>query len=230
MNLDNYSNFYKIDPESKNLIETNLIYTPKISPDSSVMCMNFDFNDPYLSDRTFNNPNRQFYNKELVSYFFNREFKYFQKFQGKFYTPNILDIDLNLQRIFFEWGGKSCNHIIFSGESLNDYCSDWKDQLFEIINDIKNSGYCKASLYPHCFYIKNKRMYTFDYYGCAEISNPFVLINDIRGMMGISSIDRFEKATEGDYLNLNTFSKDALKMYVKWPEDALSNIYRRLYK
>jgi hypothetical protein len=230
MNLENYSNFYKIDPNSNNLIETNLIYTPKISSDNKTMCMSFDFYDPYLYNRNFDNPNRKFYNKELVNYFFNRELKYFQKFQGKFYTPKIVDIDEDTQRIFFEWGGKSCNHIIYSAESLTDYCIDWKDQLYNILKDIKESGFCKASLYPHCFYIRDRQLFTIDYYGCAEINDPYVKLDDIRGMMGVSSIERFNRATEGNYLNLFKFSLDALQTYVKWPDDALLEIYNKLYR
>lgn len=230
MNLENYSNFYKIDPVSKKLVETNLIYTPKVSSDNKIMCMSFNYYDPYLFGRTFDYPNRKFYNEELVSYFFDRELKYLKKFQGKFYTPRIIDIDENKQRIFFEWNGKSCNHIIYSGELLDNYCKNWKDQLYDILQDIKESNFCKASLYPHCFFIRNQKMFTIDYYGCSEVTDPYVKIDDIKGMMGTLSLERFQNATEGKYLNLLKFSMDALRTYVKWPDNALLEIYNKLYK
>jgi hypothetical protein len=48
-------------------------------------------------------------------------------------------------------------------------------------------------------------------------------------MIGKKSTHRFESATEGDRLNIETLYMEALEKYIEWPKDALKNIYRRLY-
>lgn len=225
-----YENFYKIDPDDRSLTETNLIYTPKLSSDNKIMCMSFDHEDPYQNREHSLNPNKNFYTEELVKFFFDRELNYFKKFQTKSYCPKIVDINVSEQKIFFEWEGVLCNHIVYSEESLDEYCPDWEQQLYLILKDIVDSGFLKVSLYPHCFFIREKKLYTFDFYGCADIDNPYVKIDNIRGMLGTNSIERFNRAAEGEYLNVSTLFREALSTYVKWPNDALSKIYRKLYE
>lgn len=227
--MDKYENFYKIDPDNGSLIGTNLIYTPKLSLDNKIMCMSFDHTDPYQNRKDSSNPNKNLYTKELVKFVFDRELNYFKKFQTKSYCPRIIEIDISEQKIFFEWEGLLCNHIIHSGKSLDEYCPDWEQQLFLIIKDIVDSGFIKVSLYPHCFFIREKKLYTFDFYGCADIDNPYVEIDKIKGILGNKNPERFIEANENGKLNILTLFTNALSTYIKWPNNELLNVYRRLY-
>ena len=48
-------------------------------------------------------------------------------------------------------------------------------------------------------------------------------------MMGPGSTERFNRAADNGYLNIEIFYKDALSTFIKWPDDALQTIYRDIY-
>lgn len=230
MNIDNWTPFYKIHPDDGNLIETNLIYTPLISPDGNVFCMNFDHKHPYQNENLAHwLPHRPYYTKEMVDFFFNRELKYLTVFANRSWAPKVLKINIEKQQIFFEWSGETCNQIVYTGRKIEDYCPDWKAQMLGILKDIIVSGYYKTSLYPHCYFISNGQLKTFDFYGCVEIKDPYVSMNDIKGMIGETSGPRFEAAVKDNMLNVEILFKDALKTWIKWPDDVLPMFYEELF-
>lgn len=229
MKTVNWKPFYKINPEDNQLIETNLIYTPLISPDGTVFCMSFDHTSPYQNEELAHwLPKRPHYTKEMVKFFFNREINYLTKLSKFAWAPRLIDIDCSAQQIFFEWPGETCNNIIYTGRDLNDYCPDWEQQLGKIISNIYNAGFLKVSLYPHCFFIDNGVLRTFDFYGCCDRADPYIDLDSIRGMIGETSGPRFEEATDGNLLNLEILFNRALEKYVDWPNDALKKIYKDL--
>lgn len=230
MNLENWTPFYKINPDDNQLIETNLIYTPLVSPDNSRFCMLFDHTNKYQNeDLAHWLPERPYYTQEMVKFFFDREAKYINVFKNKSWAPKNITIDYDKQTIEFDWVGETCNQIIYSGRKLEDYCPDWKEQMFNILKDIIDAGYFKTSLYPHCYYLDAGVLKTFDYYGCVESSNPYVKLEHIKGMIGETSTPRFISATVNDSLNIEILFKEALKQYIKWPEDPLPEFYKRLF-
>ncbi len=230
MNIKDWQPFYKINPEDGNLIETNLIYTPLVSPDGKTFCMNFDHRHEYQNQALAHwLPERPYYTEEMVSFFFNRELKYLSVFANRAWSPKVIDVDVGNQRIFFEWPGETCNQIIYTGRQIDSYCPDWKKQMLEILKDIVNSGYYKTSLYPHCYFIQAGRLKTFDFYGCVERKDPFVAMQDIKGMIGETSGPRFAAAVKDDMLNVEILFKDALKTWVKWPDDVLPKFYEELF-
>ena len=229
MKLENWKPFYKINPDDNQLIETNLVYTPLVSPDGNILCMSFDHTSKYQTEELAHwLPERPHYTKEMVKFFFDREVKYLTALCKYDWAPKVIDIDIANQQIFFEWPGETCNQIVYTGRKIEDYCSDWEQQLYNIIQDIYNAGYLKISLYPHCFFIDNGILRTFDFYGCCERTNPYVALKDIRGMIGETSTPRFDEATDGDMLNLEILFNRALEHYVLWPNNALQTIYRKL--
>ena len=231
MNTDNWRPFYKINPEDNNLIETNLLYTPLVSPSGNTFCMNFDQESKYQNEELAHwLPERPFYTKELVKFFFEREVKYLSVFKDKPWAPRNIDIDLEEQKIFFSWAGVTCNQTIYGGGNLDDDCPDWEDQMFVIIKDIVDSGYYKPSLYPHCYYVDEGVLRKFDFYGCIEKDNPYIKLDDIRGMIGETSGPRFEAAITNGFLNIEILFKQALQSWVKWPGDVLPKFYRKLYE
>jgi hypothetical protein len=230
MKTDNWKYFYKINPENDSLIETNLIYTPLVSPDGKIFCMDFNHTSSYqTTDIEWWLPKRPHYTKEMVKFFFNREVKYLSCFIDEPWAPKYIKVEFETQRIFFEFSGETCNNIIYSGRQLEDYCPDWQIQMRNIIVDIVNSGHYKTSLYPHCYFIDNGVLRTFDFYGCVGSSKPYVKLDDIRGMIGETSGPRFMEATEGELLNIEILFKRALAEYVKWPSDILPTIYKELF-
>jgi hypothetical protein len=228
METNNWNLLFKYCTKAQRNIETNLVYTPLYTHDK--LCMKFDHTHYYQNEMLHSwLKERPFYTKELVHDMFKREIKYLEKFKEFNWAPKILSIDELKQEIVIEWSGESCNNIIYSGRELSYYCPDWREQLSNIIKNILDLGFYKITLYPHCFFIQDGVLKTFDFYGTFDKNNPFLKIDSIKGIMGGSSMHRFEEATAGDSLNMETIFKRALESHVKWPEDELNTIYKKLF-
>lgn len=209
---------YKINDGYPN--PTNMLYTPMVNPEGSVMCMSWDHTSKYQTNERLTS--------ELVDFFFKREVTYLSLFQEYDWCPKILSIELN--KIFIEWDNRTLNNIL---TELPEHCPDWKDQIFTILEDINNAGYYKTALYPHCFFLgRNNQIKTFDFYGCIEKMYPYVKLKDIAGMIGPNSGHRFVEATEGELLNLETFFKSTMKSHLanSWPDNPFPEYYSRLFK
>jgi len=222
MNTDNWKYFYKIVDGQPNT--TNLLYTPLVNNAGSVMCMLWDENSPYQENTKLTT--------ELVNFFFEREVKYLTALQDKPWVPKLIDIDLKDRKIFIEWNKETLNTIIFTpGRDLNKECPSWKEQIFEILKDVLESGYYKMALYPHCFFIDtNGNIKTFDMYSTIERSHPFIERKLIEGMIGEQSQGRFNNSTLDGVINFEKFFKITLTDHLSktWPDNPFPDFYKRL--
>lgn len=224
MNTDHWNYLYKFS--EMGLCTTNMLYTPKINPEKNMMCMIWDETESYQQ----HNHNLT---TELIQFFFEREIRYFNLFQNYSWCPTIIDIDMSSKKIFLEWNDNTLNKILFNENNLDEQCSNWKVQLFDILKDIKEKGYYKLSLYPHCFYLgKDSKIKTFDFYPCIEITNPYISRSSISGMIGPLSAARFDRAEVGDLINFEIFLKDTLlnHLHTYWPDNPFPMYYERLFK
>jgi hypothetical protein len=222
MNTDNWKYFYKIVDGRPNT--TNLLYTPLINETEDVMCMLWDENSLYQENTRLT--------ADLVNFFFEREVKYLTTFQGKPWAPKLIDVDLQNRKIFIEWNKETLNTIMFTpGKDLDEECPDWKEQIFEILKDILDSGYYKMALYPHCFFIDTKgKIKTFDLYSVIERDNPYIERRLIEGMIGEQSTGRFDDSTSDGVINFETFFKITLTDHLSktWPANPFPEYYKRL--
>jgi len=206
---------------------SNLLYTPKMNKNKDILCMSWDIHDPYQYN---DGKKREGLTLELMDFFFEREVKNLQFFKDYDWVPKILDLDIFNKKIFLEWNGDTVNDLISKGYNIDEICPTWKNQLHNILNDILDSGYYKMSLYTHCFFINNKGILkTFDFYACVERSYPFIEIKKLKGMMGEDSSGRFQEATVNDYVDFDFFFKQAIKKYIKWPDNALMEFYKEKF-
>jgi hypothetical protein len=186
--------------------------------------MLWDENSPYQENKRLT--------ADLVNFFFEREVKYLTAFQGRPWVPKLIDVDLTNRKIFIEWNRETLNTIIFTkGRDLSKECPTWKEQIFEILKDVLDSGYYKMALYPHCFFIDaNRRIKSFDFYSVIERDNPFIERRLIEGMIGNHSTDRFNLSTDNGVINFETFFKITLTSHLKnsWPDNPFPDYYKRL--
>lgn len=225
MSIDHWQPYYKIDPIELRLVRSNMLYTPLINPEGNIFCMNWDSKNDY---QLKHGPRENF--DELINFFFTKEVENLAVFKKYPWCPEIVDIDLSKRQIFFKWYGETCNNIIYSGRDINEECPSWQLQLYQIVDETINMGYYKPSLYPHCFYIDNSGILrTFDFYACIPRTSPYVNFDLIKGMVGPNSMDRFKEAIIDDTVNVEILFKRALEHYIKWPDDALLKIHRRLF-
>lgn len=196
---------YKIDYIDLSECTTNLLYTPTII-DNSVLCMDWnstDYHEKVLSDR-------------LLAWFFEREVNGFKKFQGYSWSPELVDINHINRHIYFNWYGESLNHILLDPtRDINSECPDWKEQLNKILNDIVSAGYYKVTLYPHCFYLDDKkRIHTFDFYGCMPMNDCMIEYAKVEDMIGTDSMGRFAEARVNNNIDFSIFFNRLLETYI----------------
>jgi hypothetical protein len=219
--MDNWKCLYKIDYEHGHNVTTNMLYTPMVNPEGNIMCMIWDADNSYQHE----NINLS---SELVDFFFNREVKHLKLMQNFLWAPKLIDIKDN--KIFIEWNKESLNHILMSGRSLDKECPDWKEQIFNIVKDILNIGYYKVALYPHCFFLKDGIIKTIDFYSCVGIEERYIARENLNGMIGSESSDRFNLATIGDYVDFKKFFEITMTQHLgkNWIDNPFPEFYKRL--
>jgi hypothetical protein len=204
---------------------TNVMYSPLCNPEENILCMHWDKSDPYQKESTR-------LTDELMNFFFEREINYIQKFQSYDWAPKLIDIDLANKKVFLEWNPETLNRIIFKdGKDLNNVCPDWKDQIFQILKDITDNDCYKMALYPHCFYITNGTIKTFDFYSCLLRSERYIDRKYINGLIGPDSGKRFDDATVGNNIDFDIFFKHTLTTHLGniWPDNPFPEYYKKLY-
>ncbi len=219
----NWSYCYKIkDGEQET---TNLLYTPMKNQTGDTLCMKWDLSEPYQTNESLD--------QELIDFFFERELKYINIFKDNPWSPDIKKIDLENKHIFLEWNNESINAIINDPtRNLDIECPNWKEQIFNILQDIDRLGYYKLALYPHCFFINKQGVIkTIDFYSVIEKENPFIERKLIEGMIGKDSTGRFDQSTNIGIINFETFFKITMLEHLgkTWITDnPFPEFYRRL--
>ena len=164
MNTDSWIPYYKLDPQYRNRVGSNMLYTPLINPEGNILCQHWDEHSDYQQANT-----RVDFTTELIEYFFNREITGIGQFKEYIWAPKIYDIDTKQRKIFMEWNNITCNDLVYTDINLYDFCYDWDQQLELIIQNIIDAKFYKVSLYPHCFFFdQDKILKTFDFYACIS--------------------------------------------------------------
>lgn len=225
--ISNWIPFLKIDEDGSRCMSQQT-YEPLFNPEHTVFCANYDWTNKYQRQE---DSNRMLYTLEVTNWFFDNEVKNLLQYKDKPYTPTIIDIDYNAKQIFFEWQGETCNEILYSGRDLNDYCSNWKEQIQYIMTDLYNSGTYKLTMYPHCHFIKDGQMQTIDWYGCVPVSDPYIDAEYMDGIIHESA--KFRLAETGAIINnkynLEIMFQRSMQEHVKWGEHTMEFIYRKIF-
>jgi hypothetical protein len=201
---------------------TNVLYTPTTNLEKDKLCLHFTVDSEiYMNgscvDRT----------DDLMTTFFYRELKYMTLFQEKKWCPTIYDVDESEKKILIEFNKESLNWPIYEpGRSIDSEYPNWKEDLFEIIKDIHESGYYKSSIYPHCFfYSKTGQLKMLDYYATIEKNDTKLHKNLIEPIIGVDSEHRFAEVKVGDYFEMADHFKNSMKFWIKWPGNPLPEFY-----
>jgi hypothetical protein len=205
---------YKIDYKDQTLTSTNLLYAPKVNSDGRfVLRMDWE-------DLTYHKKQLK---KELKDFFFKREIKYLFKFTKYEWCPAIMNI--SGPEIFLEFQKETLNNIVMDPtRNLDEECPTWKEQINKIVYDTEREGVYKMTLYPHCFFIHDGVVKTFDFYGCASFEEKLFPIDKIKDIIGQDSVDRFSEATTGDTIDFELFYKRLISHHLNsyWPVNPFS--------
>lgn len=226
MNNTNWKYYYKLNFEGSKT-ESNLLYTPTVNDEGTIMCMHYRIDKDYRN----NTPNEL--TQKLVDWFFEREVRFLKEFQHLSCTPEVYHIDYTDQKIFIEWNKETLSQIVHDPKrSLDDEIPNWKEQLAFIFKEFNLSKHYKLTLYPHCFFLdKNNNIKTFDFYPVIPHSERYIERDIIEGVIGENSMQRFDQCTVDGKIDFNLFHKVTVKEYINdyWSPNPFISAYQEVY-
>jgi hypothetical protein len=227
IDTSNWNYYYKLNtngvPHS-----SNLLYTPTVNPEGTVMCMHY-CNDPiYRSDEDAQ------IGEDLIQWFFEREIKFLNKFIHLDTTPEVYDVDHANRKVYIEWNKETLSQILFTpGRILDNELPDWQEQIKSFLVATKENNFWKMALYPHCFYIsKNGKLKTIDMYSVVPYEERYIERKIIEGVIGKHGAYRFDQSTDDNgYIDFKKFFEITVTKHLSmtWPyyifRDAFEEIY-----
>jgi hypothetical protein len=209
MNISDWQEVYKLSNEG-NKQRSNVVYVPLVNQSGDIFCMDFG-----NKDIEFDN-----------NFFFLRELEFLDKFKQYSWAPNILEIDKLNKRIYISWNKNTCNNIIYTNQSINKICPDWKNQLKKIVKDILSEKVYKMTLYPHCFYVdSDQTLRTIDFYGCVIQTDSNISLDTIKNLITYNSKHRWEEALNDGKIDFEIFFQKAIEVHInEWPDIKLKKL------
>jgi hypothetical protein len=224
MDNTNWKYFYKVNSSMLNMA-SNMLYTPTMNEDGSILCMH------YCKDNIYRTVNEV--TDDVITFFFKRELRFLKELKDYKFTPTVIEVDEQQQKIFIEWNKDSLSQIIHDpNRSLDTELPDWKEQLYNIIKSLNESNYYKMALYPHCFFIdKNKNIKTFDYYSIIPQDERFLDRSIIESIIGKEGAYRFDQSTVDGKIDFKTFFDITMTKHLEnyWPENPFPVWYNELF-
>jgi len=226
MNTSNWKYYYK-RTAIHDIASSNMLYSPLMNSDKNILCKHYCIDEDYQGVQ----PGMT---QEIVDFFYEREVQFLEKLQHLNCTPKLLEIDRANNKVFIEWNTETLAQIIFDpSRSIDNELPNWKDQLYSIVKELKDSGHYKLALYPHCFFInKDGVLKTIDYYSVVPHDDYFIERNLIEGMIGDEGSYRFDRVELIDgILDLKEFFNLTMKVHLPkyWPDCPFPDFFNKLY-
>lgn len=171
-------------------------------------CMNFNSGNPK-------------YSKELILSSWNREIKFLDKILKYPWAPEDLKIDHNQKKLSFKWYGNTCETVL---------PNNWKNQLEQIVNDLKYEKIYKPNFYQKCFYVDNSnQIHAFVFYSSSSYDEQPIDIDFYRPILNDDRLKTVEQLSSNNKLDMKLLIERAFTDYIVWPENALVDIYKKVY-
>ena len=222
----NWKYYYKMNP-SGSMGTSNMLYTPRVNPEQTIMCMSYAI-DPAYKD------NDHVITEDLLNWFFEREVKFLTEFANLKTSPEVYDIDLKNKQVFIEWNKETLSQIMYdSTRDLNIECPDWEKQVKDFLITTKQNEFYKMALYPHCFYIsKNGGLKTIDYYSVVPFEERFIKRSIIESIIGKDGAYRFdESTTEDGLIDFKQMFEITVTRHLSryWPTSVFADTFKEIY-
>jgi hypothetical protein len=219
--------YHKLNPDGKPH-SSNVLYTPRVNPEQTVMCMHYCTDTEYRSDEDTQ------VNEDLIQWFFDREVKFLNQLSHLKTTPTVYEVDLKNRKVFIEWNKETLSQIFFTpGRNINEELPDWHDQIRNFLITTKENKFWKMALYPHCFYIsKDGVLKTIDHYSVVPYEERFIERKIIEGVIGKHGAYRFDQSTdENGFIDFKKFFEITVTKHLSmtWPNARFANVFEEIY-
>jgi hypothetical protein len=218
--------YYKLTP-SGTPNPSNLIYSPKINQEQTVMCMHYCTDDLYRkSDNEISD--------SLLQWFFEREVKFLNNLSHLPTTPIVYDVDLVNRKVFIEWNKETLSQIMYDPtRNLDQEAPNWKNQIRDFLISTKENNFYKMAMYPHCFYIdRNGGLKTIDYYSVVPYEERFIERRIIESIIGKDGAYRFDESTTDGYIDFKKFFEITVTRHLTryWPNTIFADVFKEIYE
>ena len=226
--LADWEYYYKLNPNGSQWA-SNLLYTPKVNPEQTVMCAHYCIDLEYRPHENTSVP------EDLVDWFFKRDVKFLKKLSYLKTTPELYDIDYKNRKIFMEWNKETLSQVLFTpGRNLDIEVPNWKEQMKDFFISTKTNNFWKVSLYPNCFFIsKDGQLKTIDNYAVIPYEEQFIERKIIEGIIGKDGAYRFDHSTdEKGFIDFKKFFEITITKHQKeksWVNTVFSDIFEEVY-
>lgn len=168
------------------------------------------------------NPVGDRYPAELIKSSFERERKYLLKLIKYSWCPELVEINPNSRRIGFKWYNNTCEQLL---------PADYKDQLEQIVKDLHTEQIYKPSFYTKYFYTdSNNKIRAYAFYSSSDYSEQPISMDFYRPILNPQRKALIEQIETDGTLDMGILVKHAFTDYIKWPDDPLPEIYRKVYQ
>jgi hypothetical protein len=223
-----WERYYKLNPDG-NPWPSNMLYTPTVNPEQTIMCAHYCIDPAYRPRETLTVP------EDLIDWFFQRDVKFLNQLSHLKTTPILYDVDYTNRKIFTEWNKETLSQILFTpGRSLDDELPDWKEQMKDFFISTKVNNFWKVSLYPNCFFIsKDRVLKTIDNYGIVPYEERFMERKIIQGIIGKDGAYRFDQSTDNDgVIDFKKFFEITVTKHLperSWGTTVFADIFKEVF-
>ena len=167
------------------------------------------------------NPSGNRYPISLIDSSFQREIRFLTKLKDYIWIPEVTKIDNNKRQIFFKW---------YQNTAETYLGSNWKTQLYEIVQDLHKEKICKPSFYPKYFYTDKKdQLHAWAFYSASEYLEQPISMDFYQPILNPERKALIDKLQVNGTMDMKILVKHAFTDYIKWPQNALAEIYQKVY-
>jgi hypothetical protein len=226
--ISNWGYYHKLNP-SGTIYPSNLLYTPRVNTEKTVMCAHYCMNPEYRPNETTIVP------ENLIEWFFHRDVKFLNQLSHLKTTPALYEVDTVNRKIFMEWNKETFSQILFTpGRNLDEEVLNWKQQMKDFFISAKENKFWKLSLYPNCFFVsKEGQLKAIDNYAVVPYNERFIKRELIEGVIGKDGAYRFNYSTdENGFIDFKKFFEITITKHLQersWGNTVFSDIFKEVY-
>jgi hypothetical protein len=224
----NWSYYHKLNPNG-NPWSSNMLYTPRINPEQTIMCAH------YCNDPIYRSNEDSIIQEELIDWFFHRDVKFLNQLSHLKTTPVLYEVDTINRKIFMEWNKETFSQILFTpGRNLDIEVPNWKEQMTAFFISTKENNFWKLSLYPNCFFVtKDGQLKAIDNYAVVPYEERFIKRDLIEGIIGKDGAYRFNYSTdENGFIDFKKFFEITITKHLQeksWGNTVFADIFKEVY-
>jgi len=132
-------------------------------------------------------------------------------------------------KIYLQFDGEFCNNILDRGESLDQYCPDWKEQLEQLCVDLQKEKVYKVTMDPRYFFInKDKVLKTFGFFNSYHYGEQPVNMQLFMSLYSNNELKLIQSRIYNYNLDFK-FLEEYVYNNATWPDNILADIYKKLH-